>query len=66
MILSYVDAKTKKQLDRVTLTDTSVEYRTGRARTLVAANIDRYGHKAASKILRSWSNGYVMTSEISS
>jgi hypothetical protein len=66
MIFKVIQTSTKKELDRVTLTETSVRYETGAAKDVVQGKIDMFGRRAAIDLLRSWSNGYISTAEIDS
>lgn len=53
-----------REIDRVTMTDDSVSYETGAAISLVETKVDSLGQKQAMKLFRSWSNGYVTTTEL--
>lgn len=59
MILIFSSVESKKELDRVTLTEKSVKYQTGKARSTVNAMLARFGNRVAMEVLVDWSNGYV-------
>jgi hypothetical protein len=65
MIIEYTTVA-GKLLDRLTLDDegTVVESTTGKGRDQVETFVRQYGAPLALRLLRSWSNGYVLTREV--
>lgn len=52
-----------KQLDVVTITNDSISYATGRARSFFETALERFGRAGTMLAYRDWSNGYVKISE---
>lgn len=65
MKLEYRQVADDKVLDVVVITSTSVTYKTGVAKEMFQPVIKGPGgYKFAMAKFRSWSNGYVLTSEV--
>lgn len=65
MIIVYESAA-GVELDRLTLDGAGlvVEATTGKGRDIVTSTMRRYGVELGLRVLRSWSNGYVLTREV--
>ena len=64
MKLAYKDVTTGKRLDVVTIVGEKITYKTGAAKSVVEGKINTFGQAGAIEVLKSWSNGYVATSEM--
>ena len=64
MVIEYVAVDTGTVLDTVTFAVGGVTYATGKAYGLVEATVANLGAERGAQALRSWSNGYMLTREV--
>lgn len=63
MILVCTSVSDNRELDRVTITEKSVSYKTGEAKSIIDGAVQKYGRRATMELFSEWSNGYVQFSE---
>lgn len=61
MKFNVISSRTNKVLDTVTLTESGVSYRTGKAQEMVDLALNRMSNQQAQEQFKNWSNGYVST-----